>query len=56
MAGGEPIDVVQPHAHAKVLGVTANAVAADAEAAVAAARAAARCGARCRTTTGPPSC
>ncbi|TXH41936.1 MAG: L-glutamate gamma-semialdehyde dehydrogenase [Actinobacteria bacterium] len=41
MAGGEPIDVVQPHAHAKVLGVTANAVAADAEAAVAAARAAA---------------
>ncbi|MFM2438427.1 MAG: hypothetical protein RLZ55_1246, partial [Actinomycetota bacterium] len=41
MAGGESIDVVQPHAHAKVLGVTANAVRADAEAAVAAARAAA---------------
>ncbi|MDQ1245798.1 MAG: 1-pyrroline-5-carboxylate dehydrogenase [Actinomycetota bacterium] len=41
LAGGAEIAVVQPHAHARVLGVTANATAADAEAAVAAAQAAA---------------
>jgi len=34
MAGGESIDVVSPHRHAHVLGRTANAVAADAQAAV----------------------
>ncbi|MGA6161034.1 L-glutamate gamma-semialdehyde dehydrogenase [Amycolatopsis magusensis] len=37
MAGGERIDVVQPHKHAHVLGTTANATHADAKAAVAAA-------------------
>jgi len=41
MGGGEPIDVVQPHRHAHVLGVTRNADAADAAAAVAAAKQAA---------------
>ncbi len=40
-AGGEPIDVVQPHAHAKVLGTMHNATADDAKAAVAAAKEAA---------------
>jgi len=34
MAGGEPIDVVQPHRHAAVLGTTAQATAADVQAAV----------------------
>ena len=34
MAGGESIDVVSPHRHAHVLGRTANAVAADVQAAV----------------------
>lgn len=41
MGGGDEIPVVQPHAHAKLLGVTRNATTADAEAAVAAAKAAA---------------
>jgi len=41
MAGGDPIDVVQPHKHAHVLGVTANATHADATAAIAAAKKAA---------------
>jgi 1-pyrroline-5-carboxylate dehydrogenase len=41
MAGGDRIDVVAPHRHRHVLGVTANATAADATAAVEAARAAA---------------
>jgi 1-pyrroline-5-carboxylate dehydrogenase len=41
MAGGAAIDVVQPHRHAAVLGRTANATAADVEAAVQAALAAA---------------
>ncbi|MFC7326737.1 L-glutamate gamma-semialdehyde dehydrogenase [Marinactinospora rubrisoli] len=41
MAGGERIDVVQPHRHASVLGYTANATHEDAAAAVAAAKAAA---------------
>ncbi|HEX5740743.1 MAG TPA: L-glutamate gamma-semialdehyde dehydrogenase, partial [Pilimelia sp.] len=41
MAGGERIDVVQPHRHAHVLGVTGNATHADAQAAVAAAKEAA---------------
>lgn len=41
MAGGRRIEVVAPHEHAKVLGVTANASHADAHAAVVAARAAA---------------
>jgi 1-pyrroline-5-carboxylate dehydrogenase len=41
MAGGAPIQVVQPHNHQAVLGVTANATHADAEAAVDAARRAA---------------
>jgi 1-pyrroline-5-carboxylate dehydrogenase len=41
MAGGERIDVVQPHRHAHVLGVTGNATVADARAAVAAAKRAA---------------
>ena len=41
MAGGDRIDVVQPHAHRKVLGTTANATADDARAALAAAKAAA---------------
>ncbi len=41
MAGGRRIEVVAPHEHAKVLGVTANATHADAHAAVVAARAAA---------------
>jgi len=39
--GGEEIDVVQPHAHAEVLGTLRNAQAADAEAAIEAATAAA---------------
>jgi len=34
MGGGDPIDVVQPHKHAHVLGVTRNATTADAAAAV----------------------
>jgi len=34
MGGGDPIDVVQPHKHAHVLGVTRNATSADAAAAV----------------------
>jgi 1-pyrroline-5-carboxylate dehydrogenase len=38
MGGGEPIDVVQPHRHRQVLGVTHNATNADAEAAVTAAK------------------
>jgi 1-pyrroline-5-carboxylate dehydrogenase len=38
MAGGESIDVVQPHRHAHVLGVTGNATHDDAAAAVAAAK------------------
>ena len=37
MAGGAPIDVVQPHDHARMLGTMANATADDAKAAVAAA-------------------
>src|SRR4051794_3048798 len=37
MGGGDPIDVVQPHNHAHVLGVTRNATVADAKAAVKAA-------------------
>jgi 1-pyrroline-5-carboxylate dehydrogenase len=41
MAGGEAIDVVQPHKHAHVLGVTHNATNADAAAAVTAAKKAA---------------
>ncbi|MCW6006972.1 L-glutamate gamma-semialdehyde dehydrogenase [Micromonospora sp. CPCC 205371] len=41
MAGGDPIDVVQPHRHQHVLGVTHNATTADAAAAVAAAKKAA---------------
>jgi 1-pyrroline-5-carboxylate dehydrogenase len=41
MAGGAPIDVVAPHRHAQVLGVTRNATAEDAAAAVAAAKRAA---------------
>ncbi|HKE64921.1 MAG TPA: L-glutamate gamma-semialdehyde dehydrogenase [Micromonosporaceae bacterium] len=41
MAGGEEIQVVQPHRHAHVLGVARNSTHADAEAAVAAARKAA---------------
>src|SRR5262245_25262214 len=41
MAGGEPVDVVAPHRHRQVLGVTRNATVADATAAVAAAKAAA---------------
>ncbi|MEU8021040.1 L-glutamate gamma-semialdehyde dehydrogenase [Micromonospora haikouensis] len=41
MAGGDPIDVVQPHRHAHVLGVTGHATHDDARAAVAAAKAAA---------------
>ena len=41
MAGGDPIDVVQPHRHASVLGTTAQATAADVRAAVDAALAAA---------------
>jgi 1-pyrroline-5-carboxylate dehydrogenase len=41
MAGGDPIDVVQPHRRRHVLGVTRNATVADAQAAVAAAKAAA---------------
>jgi 1-pyrroline-5-carboxylate dehydrogenase len=41
MAGGDTIEVVQPHRHRQVLGVTANATAGDAAAAVAAAKAAA---------------
>ncbi len=39
MAGGEPIDVVQPHDHARVLGVTAESSGADARSAIAAAKA-----------------
>jgi 1-pyrroline-5-carboxylate dehydrogenase len=34
MAAGDPIDVVQPHRHASVLGRTANATAADVQAAI----------------------
>jgi len=41
MAGGDPIDVVQPHRRHHVLGITHNATVADAQAAVAAAKAAA---------------
>ncbi|MFB9904492.1 L-glutamate gamma-semialdehyde dehydrogenase [Allokutzneria oryzae] len=41
MAGGERIDVVQPHNHRSVLGSTGNATTADATAAIAAAREAA---------------
>jgi 1-pyrroline-5-carboxylate dehydrogenase len=41
MAGGDPIEVVQPHRHRQVLGVTGNATPDDAAAAVAAAKAAA---------------
>jgi len=41
MGGGDPIDVVQPHHHAHVLGVMHNATADDAEKAVAAAKKAA---------------
>jgi 1-pyrroline-5-carboxylate dehydrogenase len=41
MAGGASIDVVQPHRHAHVLGVTADATAADGRAAVTAAKEAA---------------
>ncbi|MEH1128507.1 L-glutamate gamma-semialdehyde dehydrogenase [Micromonospora sp. CPCC 206061] len=41
MASGAPIDVVQPHRHRHVLGVTRNATTADAAAAVAAAKKAA---------------
>jgi len=38
LGGGEPIDVVQPHAHARVLGTMHNSTADDAKAAVAAAK------------------
>ena len=38
LGSGEPMDVVQPHAHAKVLGTMHNATADDAKAAVAAAK------------------
>lgn len=41
IAGGDRIDVVQPHRRRAVLGTTANATAADARAALDAARAAA---------------
>jgi 1-pyrroline-5-carboxylate dehydrogenase len=41
MAGGEPINVIQPHKHRHVLGVTHNSTHADATAAVAAAKKAA---------------
>ena len=41
MAGGDEIPVVQPHAHARVLGVTRNATESDARDAVAAAKGAA---------------
>jgi 1-pyrroline-5-carboxylate dehydrogenase len=41
LGGGEPIDVVEPHAHAHVLGTLRNATHEDARAAVAAAKAAA---------------
>ncbi|MFB9239765.1 L-glutamate gamma-semialdehyde dehydrogenase [Plantactinospora siamensis] len=41
MAGGDRIDVVQPHRHAHVLGITGHATHADAEAAVRAAKEAA---------------
>ena len=41
MAAGAPVDVVQPHRHAHVLGVTRNATGADAQAAVTAAKEAA---------------
>ena len=41
MAGGDPVDVVQPHRHAAVLGTTAQATVADVRAAVDAALAAA---------------
>ncbi|WP_019629192.1 L-glutamate gamma-semialdehyde dehydrogenase [Actinomadura atramentaria] len=41
LGGGDPIDVVQPHAHAKVLGTLGNATDDDVRAAVDAARAAA---------------
>ncbi|HZM76740.1 MAG TPA: L-glutamate gamma-semialdehyde dehydrogenase [Candidatus Limnocylindrales bacterium] len=41
MAGGEAINIVQPHKHSHVLGVTHNATNADAEAAVTAAKKAA---------------
>ncbi|HEY2947057.1 MAG TPA: L-glutamate gamma-semialdehyde dehydrogenase [Micromonosporaceae bacterium] len=41
MGGGDPIDVVQPHKHAHVLGVTHNATNVDADAAVTAAKQAA---------------
>jgi len=41
MAGGERLDVVAPHSHAQVLGTTAQATAADVEAAIGAALAAA---------------
>ena len=41
LGGGEPIDVVQPHRHAAVLGTTRDATAADVQAAVDAALAAA---------------
>src|SRR6266480_4118904 len=41
MGGGDPIDVVQPHNHAHVLGVLRNATTDDATAAVAAAKKAA---------------
>jgi 1-pyrroline-5-carboxylate dehydrogenase len=41
LGGGEPIDVVQPHRHAAVLGTTRDATTADAQAAVDAALAAA---------------
>jgi 1-pyrroline-5-carboxylate dehydrogenase len=41
MAAGDPIEVVQPHRHRHVLGVTADATVEDAAAAVAAAKAAA---------------
>jgi 1-pyrroline-5-carboxylate dehydrogenase len=41
MAGGDAIDVVQPHRHREVLGVTRNATASDGQAAVAAAKRAA---------------
>ena len=41
LGGGEPIDVVQPHRHAAVLGTTREATADDVQAAVDAARAAA---------------
>ncbi|WP_428961777.1 L-glutamate gamma-semialdehyde dehydrogenase [Micromonospora fluostatini] len=41
MAGGDPIDVVQPHRHAHVLGVTGHATHDDARAAVGAAKEAA---------------